>query len=54
MARLGEHDTEKDDDGAVQDINIIFSERHPYFNKQDGTNDVAILHLEYDAEFSSE
>lgn len=52
MARLGEYDIAADDDGDVQDIKIIQAVRHPDYNRQDGTNDIAVLHLAHDATFS--
>lgn len=52
--RLGEHNIESDDDGSVQDIDVIRAEKHPEHNKnKDGTNDIAILHLRNHARFSS-
>lgn len=51
--RLGEHDISSTTDGAVEDIKVIRSERHPNYNKRDGTNDIAILFLEHDASLSS-
>lgn len=54
MARFGEHDISSTTDGDVEDIKVIRSERHPDYNKRDGTNDIAILYLERDVSFSSE
>lgn len=55
MARFGEHDiSSTTDDGDLEDIKVIRSERHPDYNKRDGTNDIAILYLERDVSFSSE
>lgn len=51
---MGEHDISSTTDGAVEDIKVIRSERHPNYNKRDGTNDIAILYLERDVAFTSE
>ncbi|XP_031626165.1 venom serine protease Bi-VSP-like isoform X2 [Contarinia nasturtii] len=50
--RLGEHDISSTSDGEVQDIKVIRSERHADYNRRDGTNDIAILYLERDVQFS--
>lgn len=54
IARLGEHDISSTTDGSTEDINIIRSERHPNYDRRDGTSDIAVLYLEHDAELSSE
>ncbi|XP_055308152.1 venom protease-like [Sitodiplosis mosellana] len=52
--RLGEHNTDSDeDDDTVQNIGILRTKMHPDHNKRDGTNDIAILYLQHDAEFSN-
>lgn len=51
--RLGEHDISSTSDGTVEDIKVFRSERHPKYNKRDGTNDIAILYLEHDVGISS-
>lgn len=52
FARLGEHDLSITTDGDTQDIKIIRSEKHPAYNKRDGTSDISVLYLEYDAVLS--
>lgn len=52
FARLGEHDLSVSDDGDTQDIKIVKSERHPSYNKRDGTSDISVLYLDHDADFS--
>lgn len=37
----------------MQDIKIIRKERHPNYNKRDGTNDIAVIYLERDVDISS-
>lgn len=54
MVRLGEHDTSSKSDGAVEEINVSRSVRHSDYNKRDGTNDIAMLYLEHDANLSGE
>lgn len=39
-------------DENVQDIRVIRSERHPEFNKRDKTNNIGILYLERDVNFT--
>lgn len=51
--RLGEHDISSTSDGTVEDIKVFRSERHPNYNKRDGTNDIAILYLERDVGITS-
>ena len=51
--RLGEHDLDSEKE-IVQDIDILSITKHPKFNRRDKTNDIAILQLQNDAEFSSE
>lgn len=51
--RLGEHDTSRDDDGAVQDIKVIKTEKYPQYDSKIGNGDLAILYLEKDAQLSS-
>lgn len=52
--RLGEHDISSTSDGEIQDIKVGFTQRHENYNKRDGTNDIAVLHLAKDADLSSE
>lgn len=49
--RLGEYDL-RTDDGAHQDIPIARSVTHDDFDPNIKTNDIAIIHLERDVEFS--
>lgn len=51
--RLGEHDLSTTTDGEVQDVKVIRKQPHENYNKRDGTNDIAILYLEHDVEFTS-
>lgn len=51
--RLGEHDISSTTDGEVQDIKVRSTYRHEMYNKRDGTNDIAILTLDHDANLSS-
>lgn len=52
--RLGEHDTSRDDDGAIQDIRVITKESNPNYDSKIGNGDLAVLYLERDADLSSE
>lgn len=52
FARLGEHDLSVTTDGDTQDIKITRSEKHPSYNKRDGTSDISVLYLEHDAVFT--
>lgn len=49
--RLGEHDL-RTDDGGHQDIPIARTVTHEEFDPNIKTNDIAIIHLERDVEFS--
>lgn len=51
--RLGEHDISSTTDGEIQDIKVSMTKRHENYNKRDGTNDIAILYLDHDANLSS-
>ena len=53
LARFGEQDIDSNSDGPVQDIRISEPVAHWDFNKQDGTNDIAVLRLERDVTFTS-
>lgn len=53
LARFGEQDIDSNSDGPVQDIRISEPVAHWGFNKQDGTNDIAVLRLERDVTFTS-
>lgn len=52
FARLGEHDLRNGDDGAHQDIPIARAVGHVSHDPVWKLNDIAILHLERDVEFS--
>lgn len=52
--RLGEHDISSTTDGVVQDVKVIRTEKHPSYNRRDGTNDLAILYLERDVDINCE
>ena len=52
FARLGEHDVRAPDDGIRDDVTIIHSERHENYNSNSKVNDIAMLYLERDVEFS--
>lgn len=54
FVRLGEHDISSTTDGEIQDIKVIMTRKHENYNKRDGTNDIALLYLEHDANLSSE
>ena len=49
--RLGAHDLTKDNE-SQQDIPIASSLTHPDYNWQEKTNDIAILTLEHEVEFT--
>lgn len=51
---MGEHDISSTTDGEIQDIKVRSTTKHDMYNKRDGTNDIAILHLDDDAKLSSE
>lgn len=51
---MGEHDISSTSDGEKQDIKIVRAVRHPDYDKHDGTNDLAVLYLERDADLSRE
>lgn len=53
LVRLGEHDITSTDDGEVEDVKVVRSLPHENYNKKDGTNDIAMLYLERDVEFTS-
>lgn len=53
FVRLGEHDISSTTDGETVDIKVSRTKRHENYNKRDGTNDIALLYLEQDANLSS-
>lgn len=53
LVRLGEHDVTSTTDGEVVDVEVTRSVPHENYNKKDGTNDIAILQLANDVEFTS-
>lgn len=52
FARLGEHDFLSTTDGEHQDIKVIGMEKHDKLNERTGANDIGILYLERDVEFT--
>lgn len=52
QVRLGEYDTSRTDDGPTVDVDIERIESHPRFNKPYMANDIAILYLKNDVEFT--
>lgn len=52
FARLGERDLRTEDDGPHQDIPIARSVAHEQYDPVWKFNDIAMLHLERDVEFS--
>lgn len=53
FVRLGEHDISSTTDGEIQDIKVVMTRRNENYNKRDGTNDIALLYLDHDANLSS-
>lgn len=51
---MGEHDLRNEDDGPHQDIPIARSVSHEHYNSATFLNDIAMIHLERDVEFSGE
>lgn len=49
---MGAHNLRTDDDGTYQEIPIARSVKHPRYEPNLYLNDVAILHLVRDVEFS--
>lgn len=52
QVRLGEFDTSRTDDGPTVDVDVERVESHPRFNKPYMTNDIAIVYLKNDVEFT--
>lgn len=50
--RLGEHDTASTHDGPTVDRDVVHIEKHDRYNKPYMTNDIAILYLKTDVEFT--
>lgn len=50
---MGEHDSSKPDEHIV-DVDIVRIAAHPQFNKPFMSNDIAILLLENDVEFTGD
>jgi hypothetical protein len=44
-ARLGEHDTSTNSEALHVDVNILKTIEHPYYDKRDGTSDLAVVYL---------
>lgn len=53
QVRLGEHDTASTHDGPTVDVDVVRIEKHDRYNKPYMTNDIAMLYLEHDVEFTS-
>lgn len=51
---MGEYDTSKTDDGPTVDVDVERIESHPKYNKPYMANDIAILYLKKDVEFTGE
>lgn len=54
LVRLGEYDISKTSDGEHQDIPIDYILRHEAFDGYNMINDIAIVYLKQDVEFSGE
>ncbi|KAM7357438.1 venom serine protease Bi-VSP-like [Cochliomyia hominivorax] len=52
FVRLGEHDLTTDTEAHHVDINVVRIEKHPDYYKPSGRNDIAVLYLERNVEFS--
>lgn len=50
--RLGEYDITTTSDGPNVDVDVVRVEMHPRYNKPFMANDIAILYLKNDVEFS--
>lgn len=50
---MGEYDTSTTDDGQTVDIDVIRMETHERFNTSWVTNDIAMLYLKHDVEFTA-
>lgn len=49
---MGEHDIRTLSDGIHQDIFIVKSKSHPFYNRQTYANDIAVIHLGRDVIFN--
>lgn len=54
FVRLGEHNLHSEDDGPVEDIEVIKVTKHMYYDTPKHANDIAILTLARDVTFSGE
>lgn len=52
IVRLGEHDMSTTDDGAHQDIRVCNADKHEQFNDDLNINDIAMITLVRDVEFT--
>lgn len=52
FARLGEHDIRTEDDGPHQDVKVVHTESHGNYIRRQGLNDIGILYLERDVDFT--
>lgn len=52
MVRLGEYDTNTTSDGAHQDVAIDHVVKHEKFDRKHMINDMAIVHLAHDVDFT--
>lgn len=52
IVRLGEHDIATEDDGATDDVEIAHVVPHPEYDSELQLNDIAIVHLKHDIEFT--
>lgn len=53
IIRLGEHDLSDETEAVTVDLPVAGTTRHPSFDTQDGTYDIAVVRMERDADFSS-
>lgn len=52
MVRLGEHDTETEIDGEHVDLDIARVESHKHYLSALKINDIAVVHLDRDVDFT--
>lgn len=49
---MGEHDRSTTEDGEHQDIKVLRADPHDSFNSRLMINDIALVYLEHDVEFT--
>ncbi|XP_055910857.1 uncharacterized protein LOC129945223 [Eupeodes corollae] len=52
FVRLGEHDLSRDDEANHVDVPVVKTLRHPQYDRKDGHNDIALLYLSRNVQFS--